>query len=362
MMETARRDTRILLVEDNPTTLKTFARLVERIEGCVPVCYDDPADLVASLPDIDFDIAVLDYRLPFCTGLDLIRKLRASPRHQDILIVLVTADDEPAIRVEALEAGAIDFLRKPVDHVEFIARMRNLVRLREAQIAMSGREDWLRSEVEKATAELREREEEVIHRLTLAAGYKDSETALHTERVGRYSGVIARRLGLPAAICRDIELAAPMHDIGKVGIREEVLRKRGKLDEAEIREMRRHTSIGAEMLNGSKSALLRLAADIAASHHEYYDGGGYPCGLSGEAIPLAGRIVAIADTFDALTTERPYKPAWRISEAFAYIRSRSGLQFDPACVEAFFQASPEIAAICRKFRDVPSPAAETTAA
>ena len=362
MTKTPRRDTRILLVEDNQTTLKTFARLVERIEGCVPVCYDDPADLVAGLPEIEFDIAVLDYRLPFCTGLDLIRKLKDSPRHRDVLIVLVTADDEPAIRVEALEAGAIDFLRKPVDHVEFNARMKNLVRLREAQIAMAGREDWLKSEVEKATAELREREEEIIHRLTLAAGYKDSETALHTERVGRYSGVIARRMGLPAALCRDIELAAPMHDIGKVGISEAVLRKCGKLDEAELREMRRHTFIGAEMLKGSKSALLRLAADIAASHHEYYDGGGYPCGLSGEAIPLAGRIVAIADTFDALTTERPYKPAWRISEAFAYIRSRSGLQFDPACVEAFFQASPEIAAICRKFRDVPSPAAETTAA
>jgi len=353
MTEETRRDMRVLLVEDSPTTLATLVKLVERLDGCVPVPFLDPAALVADLPNVEFDIAVLDYRLPSHSGLELIDRLVASPRHADTLIVFVTAEDEPAVRLSAIEAGAIDFLRKPVDPVEFTARMRNLVRLRDAQIAMAGREAWLKREVEKATEELRAREEETIHRLSLAAGYKDNETAQHTERVALYSSAIARRMGLSEDFCRDLELAAPMHDIGKVGISEAVLLKRGKLDAAEIADMRRHARIGAEMLGGSKSELLRMAAIIAESHHEHYDGGGYPAGLSGEDIPLGGRIVAIADCFDALTTERPYKSAWPIAEAAAYIRSRAGSQFDPACVEAFVLASPEIFRICRNHRDEP---------
>jgi len=353
MTDDKRRETRILLVEDSPTTLATFVKLVERLDGCVAVPYADPSALVARLPEVEFDIAILDYRLPTCTGLELIERLLASPQHRDALIVFVTADDEPAIRLAALEAGAIDFLRKPVDPVEFAVRMRNLVRLREAQAAMADREAWLKREVEKATSELRQREEEIIHRLTLASGYKDNETARHTERVGLYSGLIARAMGLPEPFCRDLELAAPMHDIGKVGISEAVLMKRGKLDAAEIADMRRHARIGAEMLGGSKSELLRLAASVAASHHEHYDGNGYPAGLAGEAIPLAGRIVAIADCFDALTTERPYKSAWPIAEAAAYIRARAGSQFDPDCAAAFERSSPEIFRICRDLRDEP---------
>lgn len=350
-MTDAERPIRVLLVEDSPTTLKTFVKLVERLGNCEPVAYADPAELLADLPDLDFDIAVLDYMMPNHNGIEIIERLSGSARHAEKLIVIVTADSEPAIRLAALEAGAIDFLRKPVDPVEFTARMRNLIRLREAQIEMAGREAWLQREVDKATAELREREEEIIHRLTLAAGYKDNETALHTERVARYCGIIAREMGLPEEYCRDLELAAPMHDIGKVAISENILLKRGRLDPGEIADMRRHARIGAEMLKGSRSELLHLAAEVAETHHERYDGSGYPAGLSGNAIPLSGRIVAIADTFDALTTERPYKAAWPISEAAAYIRTRSGSEFDPDCVGAFVSASPEIFRVCRDHAD-----------
>ncbi|MCI5078685.1 HD domain-containing phosphohydrolase [Oricola sp.] len=350
-MTDVERPIRILLVEDSRSTLQTFLKRVERIRGCESVPYTDPAELFADFPGVEFDIAIIDYMLPNHNGLEVIERLSSSPEHADKLFVIITAASERELHLSALEAGAIDFLRKPVDLVEFTARIRNMIRLRKAQIAMAEREALLRQEVDKATAELREREEEIIQRLTLAAGYRDDDTARHTKRVALYSGVIARRMGLPEEFCRDLELAAPMHDIGKVGIREAVLEKPGQLDTEEVVEMRRHTVIGAEIFQGAKSALMRMAKEVAEFHHERYDGSGYPAGLSGTDIPLSARIVAIADTFDALTTERPYKTAWPIDEAAAYIGSRAASQFDPDCVDAFTEASPEIFSICRDHVD-----------
>ncbi|MBO9102287.1 MULTISPECIES: HD domain-containing phosphohydrolase [unclassified Rhizobium] len=336
---------RILLVDDNNTNLIFLTKLVEKLDGCVPVPFSGPQEVVMAMPDLDFDIAVCDFQMPHYTGVELMEEVRKFEKYQHKPFVVVTVDTEIETRVAALNAGAIDFLNKPVHPLEFEARMRNLVALTEARTELANKADWLRNEVDKAVADLREREREIIDRLTIAASYKDPETARHTLRVGLYSEAIARAYGLDDKLCNDIFLAAPMHDIGKVGIPDAVLLKKGKFTEQEFSQMQRHTSVGCEILGQSQSSLLQLAAEIAGSHHERWDGNGYPLRLSGASIPLPGRIVAIADNFDALTTERPYKEAWSFDRTVAHIRERAGTQFDPQCVVAFLSVTAELLGI-----------------
>ena len=231
-------------------------------------------------------------------------------------------------------------MRQATSEIECVAD-----ELRKANDKLSDRAAWLRSEVDKALAEVRVRDIEIVDRLSLAASYKDAELGSHTKRVGAYSEIIARHLGLSADCCADIRLASPMHDIGKVAIPDSVLTKTGPLTDDEYLMMQHHTVVGGQILSESRSPLLQLAAEIAVSHHEHWNGRGYPNHASGETIPLSARIVAVADTFDALTTTRPYKIAWPRERAIEYICEKSGDQFDPACVEAFRNALHEIVAI-----------------
>jgi putative two-component system response regulator len=347
---------RILLVDDNRTNLMFLSKLVSKIEGCEPVTFDDPAAVLAAMPMLDFDLAVVDYAMPGYNGVELLREINFFEKYRGKPYVMVTADTDLTTRMTCLDAGSIDFLTKPVNPLEFQARVRNLVALVDARNKLADKAEWLRQEVDKATAEIRAREEEIIDRLSIAASYKDSETGLHTKRVAAYSEAIAHAIGLPPEICSDIRLASPMHDIGKVGIRDAVLLKKGKLTEQEFSEMQRHTTIGCNILNESMSSLLRLAAEIAGSHHERWDGQGYPRRLSGEKIPLAGRIVAVADSFDALTTARPYKEAWSVEKAVEYIKQRAGTQFDPMCVASFIAALPVIELIRLDYSEKPTAA------
>lgn len=336
---------RILLVDDNPTNLKLLTALVEKLETCIALPFQSPEAVLSAMPALDFDIAIIDFQMPVYNGVELLTEIVRFDKYRQKPVVFVTADGDMAVRMAALNAGAIDFLTKPVNPLEFRARMKNLVALTEARNQLADKAEWLRVEVEKAIVDLREREQEIIYRLTLAASYKDPETARHTIRVGNYSDAIARAYGLPPQICSDIRLASPMHDIGKVAIPDAVLLKQGKLTEQEFSQMQNHTLVGCEILGQSRSSLLQLAAEIAGSHHERWDGQGYPSRLSGTAIPLTGRIVAIADNFDALTTSRPYKEAWSFERAVTHIRERAGSQFDPDCVAAFVTALPEIQTI-----------------
>lgn len=335
----------ILVVDDNKTNLTLLKKLATSVENCSAIGFLTPEEALHAMPDLDFDIGVIDFQMPVYNGVDLLMEIRRFEKYRDKPFVVVTADNDTETRMTALNAGAIDFLTKPINPLEFQARIRNLVALIDARNQLAERADWLRREVDKVMSELREREQEIIYRLTLAASYKDPETALHTLRVGAYSEAIAKAYGLPDEICADIRLAAPMHDIGKVGIPDAVLLKRGAYTETEREQMQCHTSIGSQILGQSRSSLLQLAAEIAGAHHERWDGQGYPRRLSADEIPLAGRIVAVADSFDALTTVRPYKEAWSVERAIQHIKERSGSQFDPACVEAFLQALPVISAI-----------------
>lgn len=329
---------RILLVDDNNTNLSFLTKLVEKLPDCTPVAFTNPEDVLAAAPDLSFDIAIIDFQMPVYSGVELLGELVRFEKYREKPVIFVTADTDNATRMAALNAGAIDFLTKPVNPLEFLARVKNLVALVDARNKLADKAEWLRTEVDKAVVELRAREEEIIDRLTIAASYKDLETARHTRRVGLYSEAIAKAYGLEPRLCSDIRLASPMHDIGKVAIPDAILLKRGKLTEQEFAEMQVHTVVGCDILRESKSSLLQLAAEIAGSHHERWDGQGYPFRLVGDAIPITGRIVAIADNFDALTTARPYKEAWSVERTVAHIREKAGSQFDPSCVTAFDKA------------------------
>jgi two-component system response regulator RpfG len=248
---------------------------------------------------------------------------------------MVTSVEDRDVRYRALEAGATDFLTKPVDHHEFRARARNLLLMRRQQNIIKDRAMWLEERVAEATREILLRERETLLRLAKAGEHRDELTGNHVLRMASYSRIIAQELGLPAEECENIELSAPMHDIGKIGVSDAILLKEGKLTASEFSVLKKHTEIGYEILKGSPSKFLQMGALIALRHHEKFDGTGYPNGLRGEGIPLVARIVAVADVYDALTTRRPYKRAWTPDEALEYLCTERGRHFDPTCVDAF---------------------------
>ena len=335
----------VLMVDDNMTNLVLVRHLVTRLEGCEALAFTDPAAALTALESTEVDIVLVDYRMPEIDGVEFIKRMRAMPRHEHVPVVMVTTVDEREVLIEALEAGATDFLTKPLEPIEFKVRLRNLLALRGAQKRLAERAARLDEEVAEKTRELIEREREIVWRLSKATERRDTDTGDHIARMSRICGIVAEAMGVEEEECRLIEIASQMHDVGKVGIPDEILFKPGPLTAEERKVMETHATLGWNILEGSKSRLLQLAADIAVSHHERWDGTGYPRGLAGEAIPLAGRITALSDVFDALMSVRPYKPAWPLEKARALIVDGTGKHFDPACVEAFFSRWNEIVAI-----------------
>ncbi|MBC7414488.1 MAG: HD domain-containing protein, partial [Herminiimonas sp.] len=265
--------------------------------------------------------------------------------------IMATADVQTDVRHRALQMSANDFLTKPVNKTELQARVSNMLTLRRAQCELARHAESLAEEVKKATEKILAREREAIHRLARAAEYRDPETGAHLLRLERYTRLIGAELGLPEDELDLLGQAAPMHDIGKVGIPDSILLKPGRLDDEEMAIMRTHSQIGADILAGSASPLLQVAATLAITHHEKYDGSGYPHGLKGTDIHLYGRIIAVADVFDALTSTRPYKPAWELDRAAQYLRDGSRGHFDPTCVAAFFKQWDSVLAIYQEHRD-----------
>ncbi|WIJ24770.1 HD domain-containing phosphohydrolase [Devosia sp. RR2S18] len=326
---------RVLIVDDSRSSLALIGSLVERIDGVqVQTCLD-PVVATDLCKRQQFDLLLVDHVMPGMDGVEFTSILREQEGYRLVPVVMVTSDMDRHTRIEAIRAGATDFVNKPFDPTELEARVINLLRLRAAQVELADRANWLSREVELATAHLLAREEEIIWRLARAIEYRDGDTGEHVSRVAQISQLIAEGIGLSPQRCRTIYLAAPLHDIGKIGIADAILSKPGKLTDDEFKTMREHVTIGARILEGASSDLIRTAELIAQSHHERWDGTGYPDRLSGADIPVEARVVAIADVFDALCSERPYKPAWPIEKAFAEIVASSGTHFDPACVDAF---------------------------
>ncbi len=341
----------VQIVDDNDTNLMLFEQIVGRIAEVEVATFADPAEALAACGVAMPDLILVDYMMPGIDGHQFVQRLRSSSGGRDVPVIMVTAAADRQVRQKALELGVTDFLAKPVDPSEVRARVTNLLALRRSHLRLKDQNRWLADEVRRATQAIYDREEELIVRLAKAAEFRDPETGGHIQRMAHYSRLIARGLGQSDAHCDLILKAAPMHDVGKLGTPDGILLKPARLTAEELEVMRRHAVIGHTILAGSSSQLIQLGAEIALTHHEKFDGTGYPQGLTGEDIPLSGRIVAVADVFDALTSARPYKPAWELERARAFLADNAGIHFDPLCVERFLAAWSEVLAIGARFAD-----------
>lgn len=341
----------ILIVDDSEINIALFEALVAKLGAGEAKSFSSASEGLAWAQTHEPDLIIVDYMMPELDGVQFIERLRATPGKEAVPILMITANDQKQVRYRALNVGASDFLIKPVDRVEFLARCANLLAMSEMRHKLDDRAAWLAEEVRKATAEILERERETVIRLAKAAEYRDPETGAHILRMAHYSRLIAQGLGLSEAEQDLLLQAAPLHDIGKVGISDSILLKPGRLSPAEFELMKQHAAYGYEILQDSKSAILQAGASIALGHHEKFDGSGYPAGLAGTAIPIFSRIVAVADVFDALTSARPYKPAWELRDAAAHIQAQSGSHFDPDCVRVFFEHWGAVLDIRARFQD-----------
>jgi putative two-component system response regulator len=325
---------KIAVIETNRSLLEQIQALLNGLPDCEPVIFDDPVIGERRCIDGAPDMILIDHCPPDMDGLAFIEAFRRDSARPDTPIVMISDGVDRDLLYRALNIGASDFLRRPIDRSEFLARIRNLLKLSQSRTFLANRAEWLAEEVRTVTRTMMEREREAIMVLSRAAEYRDHTAAGHLYRMAAYCRLIAEGLGLPSDQVELIHSAAAMHDVGKIGIPDRILMKPGPLDSQEMAIMQQHPEIGASILNG-RSELLTLATEIARSHHERYDGAGYPDGLAGEAIPLSGRIAALADVFDALTSKRPFKEAWDVAKAFDYVEANAGTQFDPQCVMVF---------------------------
>ena len=350
-MARAQRNT-VLIIDDLFSSRLLLAEIVRQIDPKLNMeLFDTPSRALEFARNNRVDMVLTDYKLPEFDGVQLVRQIRALPHCVDVPIVVITVVDDRRVRYEALEAGATDFLIKPLDEHETRARCANLLDLRRHKIVLSDQARVLQYQVDKSIAEIHERELETLAKLAKAGEFRDRTTGNHLLRMARYSALVGSRLGLAPETVHVLEVAAPMHDIGKIGIADSILMKKGPLSTDEMTLMKNHPRIGYDILKGSPSKYLSMGAIIALGHHEKYDGSGYPNGLHGEDIPVVARIVAVADVFDALVSERPYKHAWTVDESLAYLLAQKGKHFDPRCVEAFMSAGEGVREIQTQFAD-----------
>ena len=345
IMKTAR----ILIVDDEPANLKLLEKLlnVHGYQNIDPV--NDPREVIAHYQGLRPDLILLDINMPYLDGYQVMELLKALNDPLLPPIVILTAQHDKSYLLRALSAGARDFVTKPLDTSELLMRVRNLLDAHLAHRMMHDQKKVLEEIVQARTEELRRTRLQVVQRLGMAAEYRDEETGSHILRMSHMSALLARSIGWSPAACELMLHASPMHDIGKIGIPDAVLLKPGRFEPHEWEIMKTHAEIGGKLLAGDDSDLLRMAREIALTHHEKWDGSGYPEGLSGEAIPMAGRIAALADVFDALTSVRPYKKAWPIEDAVNMIRENRGKHFDPLLVDAFMHNLLEILEIRSRF-------------
>ncbi len=349
---------RVIIVDDRSTARSLLEGLAKSLEPSIVVdSFAEPQEALDHMQRVTPDLIITDYRMPGMDGIEFTRRVRAEKNLADVPLVIVTVVEDRQIRYQALENGATDFLTRPIDPQECRARCLNLLALRRNQKVVSNHSHWLEDQVLQATREVRAREHETLLKLAKAGEYRDEDTGNHIIRMAKYARLIAEELNLTPRECDEIESAAPMHDIGKIGIPDHILLKPGVHTPEESVIMRRHPEIGYDILANSPSRYLQMGAVIALGHHEKFDGTGYPKGQTRTEIPLPARIVAVADVFDALTSVRPYKKAWSFQNALEYVQTNSGKHFDPDCVRAF---EKRVDGVAQVMRELGEPAATPT--
>lgn len=355
---------KILIVDDEPINVKVCQKYLHELGYKRIVGLTDSTRTIAVILEERPDVIILDVMMPIVSGVDVLKLIR---KHDDLAhlpVLILTASSDRTTKLTVLNLGATDFLTKPIDPSEMAPRVRNVLSVKRYHDSLRNHAQALEEAVRQRTAELESSRMDVIHCLARAVEYRDDHTGRHVERVGRYSGMIAQTLGLDRSTCSMIEMASQLHDVGKIGVPDDILLKPGRLTPEEFERMQKHTlfgrkiveqmsereweklrqhvQIGCRILDAPRSPLLMMASRIALTHHERWDGSGYPLGLAGDDIPIEGRITAVADVFDALSSVRPYKPSYPVDKCFSILKAESGSHFDPKVVDAFLSQRDQV--------------------
>ncbi len=354
MNNDALQNGRILIIDDEATNLKLLDKMLRSQGYANLVLLSDPREVLYEYQSTRPDLILLDINMPHLDGFQVMEQLSTLGDPLLPPIIILTAQHGKDFMLRALANGARDFITKPFDRNELLMRVRNLLDAQLAHHLLFDQNAVLEKMVQERTHELHHTRLQVVRRLGMAAECRDEITGNHILRMSHFSAILAKAIGWNEADCDLILNASPMHDIGKIGIPDAILRKPGKLDPEEYEIMKTHASLGGKLLEGDDSKLMRMAHDIAITHHEKWNGSGYPKGLAGENIPMCGRITALTDVFDALTSSRSYKKAWTVEAALAMIRENSGKHFDPAVVDVFLAIQPKIIHIREQFADTDS--------
>jgi len=340
---------KVLLVDDEMTNIILFEELLKQEGFNNYMSFTKPMEALAYIEKNVFDIVIVDYHMPKINGIEFIKCVKEF--YPDIVSIMITVDADETTMIKALKAGVTDFLTRPISPVEFMLRLNNIAQIKTALNTTNTFNKLLEQRINEATKALKQSEYEVLEVLSRAAEYKDPETGSHIYRVSHYSRLLAAKLGMSEEEQTILFYAAPLHDIGKIGIKDDILLKVGKLTDDEFEIMKEHSYIGMTILEGKDNVFLKAGEIIAHTHHEKFNGKGYPKGLKGEEIHIYGRIVAIADVFDALISVRPYKKAWSFAEAKNYLIEEKDKQFDPKLVDLFIDSMDEVRDIFDRFQE-----------
>lgn len=367
------RSCKIMIIDDEPLVIRVVRRFLAADGFNNFVTIEDSRTAIERIRNETPDVVLLDIMMPHLTGLDLLRERQKDQSMMLIPFIILSANSENQIKREALSYGATDFLSKPVDASDLTVRVQNLLTVKRQHDRIANYAIELEEQVRQRTEQIERSREQIIHCLAKAGEYRDNETGEHVTRVGKYCAVIANELGFDADYCHQIELAAQLHDVGKIGIPDSVLLNPGKLNHAEFEVMKRHCNLGCDIMEplaesekerinqhgavgssimeGVNSPMLELAAVIARTHHEKWDGTGYPNGVVGDQIPIEGRICCCADVFDALSSDRPYKSKFPLQKCLEIMISERGTRFDPVVLDAFLKRLGDIEQIRNKYNE-----------
>ncbi len=332
-----KNESKILIVDDNPANVKLLEKIL-KINGYTNIeTLTDARQALILYEEFDPDLMLLDLKMPYFDGFSIMEFLKDEVGLVYLPVIVITAQNDKQNRMRALELGAQDFIGKPFDTAEVVLRVGNFLDIRTINKELFNKNTMLETSVSEKEKKLEQMHTELIERLLIAVEFRDQDTGEHISRIKKYVEALSKKLGFSEEVAQNVGNASLMHDIGKIGVPDNVLNKKGKLDNKEWENMKEHTVKGAHILKGSNSNVIKLAEEIALTHHEKWDGSGYPNGLSGANIPLPGRIVALVDVFDALISDRTYKKAWEINDAVDYIKSQRGKHFDPLVVDMFIE-------------------------